>query len=115
MKILLLGSGGREHALGRALAADPAVELHAANRNPGLAALAALHAADADSPTAMVALATELGADLVVVGPEAQLVAGVADALREAGFAVEVGAYDVPTSVEAVYGDGDLTVTVCAE
>ena len=39
----------------------------------------------------------------------------VADALREAGFAVEVGAYDVPTSVEAVYGDGDLTVTVCAE
>ena len=39
----------------------------------------------------------------------------VADALRDAGFAVEVGAYDVPTSVEAVYGDGDLTVTVCAE
>ena len=86
VKILLLGSGGREHALGRALAADPAVDLHAVPGNPGLAALATLHAADANSPTAMVELATSIGADLVVVGPEAPLVAGVADALREAGF-----------------------------
>ena len=86
MKILLLGSGGREHALARALAADPAVELHAVPGNPGIAALATLHGGDANSPTAMVELATSIGADLVVVGPEAPLVAGVADALREAGF-----------------------------
>ncbi|SHI93357.1 phosphoribosylamine--glycine ligase [Tessaracoccus bendigoensis DSM 12906] len=88
MKILLLGSGGREHAIGRSLAVDPAVtELHAAPGNPGLAAIATLHSADPSSPAAMVALAGELQADLVVVGPEAPLVAGVADALREAGFA----------------------------
>nr|WP_217652144.1 phosphoribosylamine--glycine ligase [Tessaracoccus bendigoensis] len=88
VKILLLGSGGREHAIGRSLAVDPAVtELHAAPGNPGLAAIATLHSADPSSPAAMVALAGELQADLVVVGPEAPLVAGVADALREAGFA----------------------------
>ncbi|MFT3887788.1 MAG: phosphoribosylamine--glycine ligase [Arachnia sp.] len=87
VKILLLGSGGREHALGRALAADPAVtELHAVPGNPGLAGIATLHAGDPAAPDAMVALASELGADLVVVGPEAPLVAGVADALRAAGF-----------------------------
>ncbi len=88
MKILLLGSGGREHAIGRSLAADPAVtELHAAPGNPGLAPIATLHRADPASPSAMVDLARELAVDLVVVGPEAPLVAGVADALRQAGFA----------------------------
>lgn len=88
MKILLLGSGGREHAIGRAFSVDPAVtELHAAPGNPGLAGIATLHAADPASPSAMVDLAGALGVDLVVVGPEAPLVAGVADALREAGFA----------------------------
>lgn len=89
MKILLLGSGGREHALARSLVADPSVTaLHAAPGNPGIAALAELHAADANDPAAVVALARELGVDLVVIGPEAPLVAGVADALREAGFDV---------------------------
>lgn len=88
MKILLLGSGGREHAIGRALAADPSVtELHAAPGNPGLAAIATLHSADPASPAAVVDAAQQLGIDLVVVGPEAPLVAGVADALREAGIA----------------------------
>ena len=87
MKILLLGSGGREHALGRALAADPSVtELHVAPGNPGLVSVATLHAADPASPAAVVGLAQALSVDLVVIGPEAPLVAGVADALREAGF-----------------------------
>ncbi len=89
MKILLLGSGGREHALGRALAMDPAVtRLHAAPGNPGLAAIATQHAVDLGSASAVVALARGLAVDLVVIGPEAPLVAGVADALREAGIDV---------------------------
>lgn len=83
--VLLLGSGGREHALGRSLAPD--CTLHAAPGNPGLAGLGICHAVDASDPDAVVALAREIAADLVVVGPEAPLVAGVADALREAGFA----------------------------
>ncbi|HJE51452.1 MAG TPA: phosphoribosylamine--glycine ligase [Tessaracoccus flavescens] len=87
MKILLLGSGGREHALGRALSLDPSVtELHVAPGNPGLAPIATLHSADPASPSAMVELARSVEADLVVIGPEAPLVAGVADALREAGI-----------------------------
>ncbi|QXT62344.1 phosphoribosylamine--glycine ligase [Tessaracoccus palaemonis] len=87
VKTLLLGSGGREHALARSLASDPLVTaLHAAPGNPGIAALATLHAVDAADPDAVVALARELAVDLVVIGPEAPLVAGVADALRAAGI-----------------------------
>ena len=89
MKILLLGSGGREHAIGRALAADPAVtDLHAAPGNPGLVGLATLHPTDPASGAAVLDLATSIEADLVVIGPEAPLVAGVADVLRDAGFDV---------------------------
>ncbi len=85
--ILLLGGGGREHALGRALAADPSVgRLHIAPGNPGLAALGTRHAIDPADPEAVLALARRLGVDLVVIGPEAPLVAGVADALRKAGI-----------------------------
>ncbi|WP_220490896.1 phosphoribosylamine--glycine ligase [Tessaracoccus sp. MC1627] len=87
VKILLLGSGGREHALARALVADPSVtELHAAPGNPGIGRLATLHSLDPSSPVAVVEAARSLGVDLVVIGPEAPLVAGVADALREAGI-----------------------------
>ncbi len=87
MKVLLLGSGGREHALGRALEQDPEVdELHAAPGNPGLDAIARLHDINPADPDAVVALARELAVDLVVVGPEAPLVAGVADAVRDAGI-----------------------------
>ncbi|MDO4239399.1 phosphoribosylamine--glycine ligase [Micrococcus sp.] len=89
MKILVLGNGGREHALLRALSRDPQVgELHAAPGNAGMADAAALHPVTATDPDAVVALARGLGTDLVVVGPEAPLAAGVADALREAGIAV---------------------------
>ena len=88
VKILVLGTGAREHALVRSLAADAQVsELHAAPGNPGIGADATLHAVDPLNGDAVAALATDLGVDLVVVGPEAPLVAGVADAVRAAGIA----------------------------
>jgi phosphoribosylamine--glycine ligase len=87
VRVLLLGSGGREHALARALAADSDVtSLHAAPGNPGIAAIATVHPLDLADTGAAMALARSLGADLVVVGPEAPLVAGLADALRAAGI-----------------------------
>lgn len=89
VKILVLGSGGREHAIVRRLSFDaPAPELHAAPGNPGIAELATCHDAPLTDLDAQVALARELAVDLVVVGPEAPLVAGAADRLREAGIAV---------------------------
>lgn len=89
MKVLVLGPGGREHAIIRALLKDPVVtEVHAAPGNAGIAQDVTVHAVDANNPQAATALATSLAADLVVVGPEAPLVAGVSDALREAGFPV---------------------------
>ncbi|MEE1651965.1 phosphoribosylamine--glycine ligase [Brachybacterium sp. J144] len=89
MKILVIGSGGREHAITRRLAADrPAPELHAAPGNPGIAQLATCHPVALDDLDGQVVLARELGVDLVVVGPEAPLVAGAADRLREAGIDV---------------------------
>ena len=89
MKALVVGPGGREHALARALALDPAVtEVHVAPGNPGAAAVATLHSVDALDGEAVAALAESLGVDLVVVGPEAPLVAGVADAVRAGRIAV---------------------------
>jgi phosphoribosylamine---glycine ligase len=85
----VIGGGGREHAIVRALAADPAVSaLHAAPGNPGMADLAELHAVSATDERDVIRLARQVSADLVVIGPEAPLVAGVADALRQAGVAV---------------------------
>jgi len=87
VRVLLLGSGGREHALARALAADPDVTgLHAAPGNPGIGALAELHPADLSDVAATADLARSLAPGLIVVGPEAPLVAGLADALRGAGL-----------------------------
>lgn len=89
MIILLIGSGAREHALAHSLAQDSAVtELHAAPGNPGIGELATLHRVDPVSPDAVALLAAEVRADLVIVGPEAPLVAGVADAVRAAGIPV---------------------------
>ncbi|HET7573369.1 MAG TPA: phosphoribosylamine--glycine ligase [Gaiellaceae bacterium] len=89
MRVLLAGSGGREHALAWAISRSPSLtELHAAPGNPGIAALAACHPVRAEDPAAVASLARELAIDLVVVGPEAPLVAGLADALREIGIAV---------------------------
>ncbi|MGZ5366961.1 MAG: phosphoribosylamine--glycine ligase, partial [Aeromicrobium sp.] len=88
MKTLVIGGGGREHALALALSRDPQVdEVHAAPGNPGIAGCATLHEVDPMDGTAVAGLATELGVDLVVIGPEAPLVAGVADAVRAAGIA----------------------------
>jgi phosphoribosylamine--glycine ligase len=87
VRVLLLGTGGREHALARALAADPGVtSLHAAPGNPGIAAIATVHRADLTDIGAVTQLARALAPQLVVIGPEAPLVAGLADALRGAGL-----------------------------
>ncbi|WP_405819514.1 phosphoribosylamine--glycine ligase [Streptomyces sp. NBC_01390] len=89
MKVLLIGNGAREHALCRSLSLDPDVTaLYCAPGNAGIAEVAELHQVDPLDGKAVAALAVELGADLVVVGPEAPLVAGVADAVREAGIPV---------------------------
>ncbi|MFI7081825.1 phosphoribosylamine--glycine ligase [Micromonospora sp. NPDC049903] len=89
MRVLLLGSGGREHALALRLAEDPTVEqVIAAPGNPGIAGVAELREVVATDPESVAGLAVEVAADLVVIGPEAPLVAGVADALRAKGIAV---------------------------
>jgi phosphoribosylamine--glycine ligase len=89
VKVLVVGSGGREHALAWAISRSPQLsELHAAPGNPGIAALASCHPVHADDQASLVPLAGELGVDLVVVGPEAPLVAGLADELRHRGVAV---------------------------
>ena len=86
--LLVIGSGAREHALCLSLAADPAVTaLVCAPGNAGTAAVAEQRGVDPLDPAAVAALAVEVGADLVVIGPEAPLVAGVADAVRAAGIA----------------------------
>jgi phosphoribosylamine--glycine ligase len=89
VRVLLLGGGGREHALALALASDPGVtSVVAAPGNPGIAQVAGVRpGVTVTDPAAVAALAAEVGADLVVVGPEAPLVAGIADAVRAKGIA----------------------------
>ena len=86
MRILVIGQGAREHAIVRALARGADHELHAAPGNPGIAALATLHEVEPTDGAAVADLAREVAAELVIVGPEAPLVAGVADAVRAAGI-----------------------------
>jgi phosphoribosylamine---glycine ligase len=89
VKVLVVGSGGREHALAWKLAQSPVVEeLHAAPGNPGIARIGQCHPIRAEDGESLLELARTLGADLVVIGPEAPLVAGVADKLRRGGVAV---------------------------
>lgn len=88
MRVLVIGSGAREHALCLSLATDPAVTaLVCAPGNAGTAAVAEQRGVVATDPVAVAALAVELSCDLVIIGPEAPLVAGVADAVRAAGIA----------------------------
>ena len=87
MNILLVGSGGREHALAWKIAQSPLVKrLVAAPGNPGIEKLCELRAVKADDAEGLAALAREIRADLVVVGPEVALAAGLADRLASAGI-----------------------------
>jgi phosphoribosylamine--glycine ligase len=89
VKVLLVGSGAREHALAWRIAQSPTLtELHAAPGNPGIAALGHCHPIHAEDEDGLLDLARTLAADLVVIGPDAPLVAGVADPFRRAGLAV---------------------------
>ncbi|MBD3625303.1 MAG: phosphoribosylamine--glycine ligase [Rhodobacteraceae bacterium] len=89
MKILLLGGGGREHALAWAIAESPKCDkLFAAPGNPGIAELATCVSLNIEDGAAVTAFARDNGIDFVVIGPEAPLAAGVADVLREAGLLV---------------------------
>ena len=89
MDALIVGGGGREHALAWKIAQSPALgTLHAAPGNPGIAALGTCHPIQADDAVGLLELCRRLAVDLVVVGPEAPLVAGLADELRGAGVAV---------------------------
>lgn len=89
MRVLVLGAGGREHALCWSLSHSPSVtSLLCAPGNAGIAAVADVHDVTPTEPDAVVALARKEAVELVVVGPEAPLVAGVTDALRDAGVAV---------------------------
>src|SRR5580693_1298258 len=87
MNILLVGSGGREHALAWKIAASPLLtRLVCAPGNPGMAALAETRPVAATDVAGQVALAREVDADLVVIGPDAAVAAGLADALAEVGI-----------------------------
>jgi phosphoribosylamine--glycine ligase len=89
VKVLVVGSGAREHALAWRLAQSPAAtELHAAPGNPGIASLGRCHPVRADDGDGLLSLAVTVEADLAVIGPEAPLVEGVADLLRRNGVAV---------------------------
>lgn len=87
MRVLVIGSGAREHALVVSLLADPAVdEVMCAPGNAGIAQVCTSAAVDVASPDSVAALALKFSPDLVVIGPELPLVNGVADAVRAAGF-----------------------------
>jgi phosphoribosylamine--glycine ligase len=89
VRVLVVGSGGREHALAWRLAAGNGLEeLHAAPGNPGIAELGSCHPVRADDAEGLLDLASSLELDLVVIGPEAPLVSGVADELRHGGVSV---------------------------
>jgi phosphoribosylamine---glycine ligase len=87
VKVLVVGGGGREHALAWALARSPSVtEVHAAPGNPGIARVATCHPVGVGDIQGQVVLAAHLAADLVMIGPEAPLAAGLADALEQRGI-----------------------------
>jgi phosphoribosylamine--glycine ligase len=111
MNILLLGSGGREDALAWRLRQSPSCDLLlAAPGNPGIARWAECVAIDPCDPAAVVDLARRRGMDFVVIGPEAPLVAGVGDALREAGFAV----FGPNAAAAQLEGSKGFTKDLCA-
>jgi phosphoribosylamine--glycine ligase len=112
MNVLLLGSGGREHALAWKLAASPLLStLYAAPGNPGIAEEGTIVALDVTDHAAVVAFCRDKGIDLVVVGPEAPLVAGIADDLRSAGIRV----FGPSKAAAQLEGSKGFTKDLCAE
>lgn len=112
MKVLILGSGGREHALALALARSPLLTaLYAAPGNPGIAAVATNVALDVSDHAALTRWCRDNGVDFVVVGPEAPLVAGVVDALEEAG----IKAFGPSRAAAALEGSKGFTKDLCRE
>jgi phosphoribosylamine--glycine ligase len=112
LNILLIGSGGREHALAWKLAQSPKLrKLHAAPGNPGIAECAELAPLDIADHAAVAAFCREKGIDLVVVGPEAPLVAGFADDLRATGCAV----FGPSKEAARLEGSKGYTKALCAE
>jgi len=111
MRVLLIGSGGREHALAWKLAQSPLMtEFYAAPGNPGIAEHATLAVLDIDDHDAVVAFCKERAIDFVVVGPEAPLVAGIADKLRAEGIAV----FGPSAAAAQLEGSKGFTKDICA-
>ncbi|WP_420959754.1 phosphoribosylamine--glycine ligase [Brucella sp. IR073] len=111
MKVLLIGSGGREHALAWKISASPVLDqLYCAPGNPGIAEVATCVALDAADHAAVAAFCKEEGIDLVVVGPEAPLVAGLADDLRAAGIKV----FGPSKAAAQLEGSKGFTKDLCA-
>ncbi|MDR7028823.1 phosphoribosylamine--glycine ligase [Rhizobium rosettiformans] len=111
MKVLLIGSGGREHALAWKIAQSPLLtKLYAAPGNPGIAEEAELVSLDTEDHGAVVQFCQDKGIDFVVVGPEAPLVVGIADRLREAGIAV----FGPSAAAAQLEGSKGFTKDVCA-
>jgi phosphoribosylamine--glycine ligase len=111
MNVLLIGSGGREHALAWKIAASPMLtHLYAAPCNPGIAEEAECVALDVAHHDAVIAFCREKAVDLVVVGPEAPLVAGLADALAAAGIAV----FGPSAAAAQLEGSKGFTKDLCA-
>ena len=112
MNILLIGAGGREHALAWKLAQSPLLEtLYAAPGNPGIAEHASLVGVDIDDHVALVAFCKDMKIELVVVGPEAPLVAGIADALMPAGIKV----FGPTAAAARLEGSKGFTKDLCAD
>jgi len=111
MKVLLIGSGGREHALAWKIAASPVLdELYCAPGNPGIAEVATCVSLDVSDHAAVAAFAREKGIDLVVIGPEAPLVAGIADDLRAQGIKV----FGPSKAAAQLEGSKGFTKDLCA-
>jgi phosphoribosylamine--glycine ligase len=111
MNVLLIGSGGREHALAWKIAASPMLtRLFAAPGNPGIAKEAECVALDASDHAAVLSFCREKAIDLVVIGPEAPLVAGLADTLRAAGVRV----FGPSAAAARLEGSKGFTKDLCA-
>ncbi|MDO1581230.1 phosphoribosylamine--glycine ligase [Rhizobium oryzicola] len=111
MKVLLIGSGGREHALAWKLAQSPRLtKLYAAPGNPGIAEEAELVSLNVEDHAAVISFCRDKGIDFVVVGPEAPLVAGLADDLRAAGFVV----FGPSRAAAQLEGSKGFTKDICA-